>query len=191
MPKGGFLLSIISIRWGSVFSNSSIVLTPALTSFLTVTIPSCSICLSCSGLSSQARAPRLRSSIRALRIATESSRNSWQSITQRIRRFICLKMIEISMAYCCLCFIVLSFQGISAPPRIDWTMSEVLWMGRARSTGIGNLIDGDLLSSLYIDFSPARNRTSLNSAAWASAESYLIQSAKSRHEVMHNNWEIQ
>jgi len=66
-------------------------------------------------------------------------------------------------------------------------MSEVLWMGRARSTGIGNLIDGDLLSSLYIA-SPLLGIALPELCCLGERDSYLIQSAKS---VMHNNWKIQ
>jgi hypothetical protein len=70
-----------------------------LTSFLVAAIPISGICFICSGESSHAREPKLRSSINAAFMLTESPEHIRQSMMQRIKLFVDLKIITSSVLY--------------------------------------------------------------------------------------------
>lgn len=163
------------MRCASQASRSSIDLIPALTNLRTATTPIPSICFICSGLSSHTRAPRLRSNISALWMLTESPRHIWQSMMHRIRLLMFLNTICVSIWYCALCLAISPSKAMSAEPRTDWIIRETLCAGRSMLTGMEKRIDGDLLSILYSCFSPALNRSLVNSDAWAMAESFEHQ----------------
>lgn len=170
LPNGGARLKASSILFGSVASNCSMHLIPAFTSFRTVAIPTPSSCLIWSGDSSQHRAQTLRSSIKEFRSMTESLRCIAMSTTQRTKRCKDAKTVLTSFSYCVLSWEVPPFGKLTSP-NTDWMRRETLWAGRDSGTGIENLSWGDELISLYIAFSPVRNRISWNSSAWESRDS--------------------